>query len=80
MNRWDGKKTNWKPLVSHRCIVVEDKYLGSSYEILVLEVSPSDKYVKFRYPSGHEGWEGYDEYLLVEDLGMTEIKGGQYGS
>lgn len=76
MNRWDGKEANWKTLVNHRCIVVEDKYCGGSYEILVLEVSPSTKYVKFRYPSGHESWESYGEYLLVEDLGMIKIKGG----
>lgn len=37
-------------------------------ELQVLEISPSSDYIKFKYLSGHDGWEYKDKYDLVEVL------------
>ena len=73
MNRFDGKKVkDWLLYLRQRCIVVEDRPLFDVMEVTVLEVSPKGR-VKFRFPSGYEGWEDKESYLLIEALGGSPI-------
>ena len=72
MNRYDGKRVkNWSKYVSHKCIVVEDRWCGLVNEVKVLEVSPKGR-VKFQFPSKCECWEDRDTFLLIEDLGYND--------
>lgn len=68
MSRWDGKKVNWANFIGMRCIVVRDSWISSEIEVSVLEVSPSGKRVKFKFPSGAENWEDSSGWLLIEKL------------
>ena len=73
MNRWDGKKVkDWRKYINHRCLVVEDSWLGNGCEVTVLEVSPSEKWIKFKYLSGAESWKDVSKYLLIECLEATD--------
>ncbi len=74
MNRWNGEPVrNWNQYVEKRCIVVEDRPLGDDVEVEVVEVAPSGKYVKFKYPSGITGWEKASDWLLIESLPSNPV-------
>jgi hypothetical protein len=69
MDYTDGEEVkDWAKYLQRRCLVVEDRPLGYSIEVFVLEISPSGKRVKFRFPSGSETWEAVEEWLLIEAL------------
>lgn len=59
---------NWSKLLGKR-VLVRDSYSSVTYseEAVVVEVSPSKQYVKFRWPSGAETWR------LAEDKRLTEV-------
>lgn len=62
--------TEWHKLIGKRCLV---KNRRSDYmpvmEVKVLEVSPSEKHVKFFWINQkNKNWEERDEYRLVEML------------
>jgi hypothetical protein len=73
----------FKDLVGHRIILNRGACGHKDYvEVIVLEMSPSGKRVKFKYPSDHESWEEIyeDEYFnstsnkqILEDLGLVKI-------
>lgn len=63
-----NNEVNWAEYVGQRCIIVKNEYGESAVEVLVVEVSPSGRWVKFWFPSGIECWEGKDTYLLIEAL------------
>ena len=75
MDRWDGKKAKWENYVGQRCLIVRDSCLGSATEVLVLEVSPSGKRVKFRFLSGTEDWRDSGKWLLIELLKAKKLGG-----
>jgi hypothetical protein len=57
---------NWKELVGKRCLLGD--YFGSEYEGKIMEVSPSDKYVKVQYESGNSAWKNCLSLMLMEVL------------
>jgi len=61
--------TDWRKLVGHRVLVKERSYFLSDniIEVVVVEVSPSGKYVKLRF-GDRDLWVPADEYEVVEDL------------
>lgn len=77
----------FKDLVGHRIIL--DR--GSPYssckeyvEVIIVELSPSGKRVKLKFPSGHEEWEeihenGYRYEKLGEDQIIEDLGKGKKG-
>jgi len=70
----------FKELVGHKIIYDEGKHGFKTYtELYILELSPSSKRAKIRYPSGSEIWQelgvvrsfygGVEDSKIVEDLG-----------
>lgn len=51
-----------------RYIAREDRPLGRNIEVKVLEISPSKKYMKLKFPLGGEDWEKVSDWLIVEEL------------
>ena len=66
-------RVNWKSLVGSRVLVKPTcgykSYQSKVTEVYVVEVSPSGKRVRLRYPSGAERWELSTYYQVVETLG-----------
>ena len=62
---------DWRKLVGHRVLVKERDYFVSDniFEVVVVEVSPSGKYVKLRFRD-RDLWVPVDEYEVLEDLGI----------
>ena len=64
---------DWKKYVGKRILVREgwERFarVANPTEVEVLEVSPSGKYVKFKYPNtGHISWAPVDNVEFVECL------------
>lgn len=62
---------NFEDVVGKRVLVRVGfgRYTGEVNEVVVVEVSPSGKYVKLRFPSGYEAWKEVNRCVLVEVLG-----------
>ena len=65
---------DWRKLVNHRVLIKESPGFWSSeiVEAVVIEVSPSGKYVKLRI-GGSTVWVPADRYEVVEDLGVPPL-------
>lgn len=61
--------TDWPALVGAR-MLVRDYHSSNRYvtEVELLEVSPSEDYLKFRYPTGSASWQRTEDTRLVEVL------------
>lgn len=61
-----------KEHIGKRLLVKEDSYYGEVREAGVLEVSPSNSYIKIQFVrndnSTYTNWVKKDEYILVEEL------------
>lgn len=69
MSQWQAQRVkDWKPYISHRCLVVEHQWSPFYSEVLIKEVSPKGK-VKVEFESGAAIWADRYDYLLLEDLG-----------
>ncbi len=69
--------------VGTRCLIKENTYRASLTEIVVIEWSESEKYVKLKYPSGSESWKEdvLDDYQIKEILPQkTELKDKGYAA
>lgn len=60
----------WEKLIGKRMLVDRRgvHWLRSPVEVILLEVSPSGKYLKFIFPNGVSSWSIRGEYLFVEVL------------
>lgn len=64
-----------KQHIGKRLLVKEDSYYGEVREAGVLEISPSNNYIKIQFVrsdnSTYTDWVKKDEYILVEELGSV---------
>jgi hypothetical protein len=73
------KRMKFADLVGHRIIYCAPYITDAAVELFVIELSPSGKHVKVRYPIGLEQWKiigtknfQLSEEDIVEDLGLLK--------
>jgi len=64
-----GKQVKWEAYIGKRCVVIQDFPGTIVSEVVVKEVSPSKRLVKFHWVAGGgDSWEEVKDWLLIECL------------
>ena len=66
-----GYEKDWKQLIDKRCLIITKRWESQPAEVIVLEVSPDGKFVKFKFVKSNDtSW--FSKYQITLEASLEE--------